>query len=76
MEIVREMERVLLDLTLLAEQGKVWGGLYSVRSANKLGNLLEDVRGAMVDYQVRMPIDYFVFHRPMFEPDFIATRNL
>jgi hypothetical protein len=37
----------------LAEQGKAEGFLNNVKNADKLGGLVEDIRDAMMEYQVR-----------------------
>ena len=69
----RKLETVHQDLTRLAEQGNVEGFLKNVGNANKLGDLLEDVRDAMIEYQVRIPSNYMLLQHFMFESDFIAT---
>ena len=38
---------------MLGEQGKAKGFFNNVENAEKLGNLVEDVRDVMMDYQVR-----------------------
>ena len=60
----------------MAGQGKVDGFLKSVGNASKLASLLEDVRDAMMEYQVRMLLCYLLLRRLTFEPDFVATRYL
>lgn len=57
MEMARKLEGVRLDLKLLAEQGTE-GLLNNVGNVNKLGGSLEDIRDAMVEYQVRVSLDY------------------
>jgi hypothetical protein len=37
----------------LVEQGKVEGFFKNVKNADKLGGLVEDIRDAMMGYQVR-----------------------
>jgi hypothetical protein len=37
----------------LAEQGKIEGFFNNIRNADKLGGLVEDIRDAAMDYQVR-----------------------
>jgi len=37
----------------LAEQGKAEGFFKNVKNADKLGGLVEDIRDAVMDYQVR-----------------------
>ena len=76
MRAARKLEGIRLDLTSFAEQGKVEGFLNNVGNAGKLGGLLEDIREAMMEYQVRMSPDYLVLQHLMLEPDFVATRSL
>ena len=54
----------------------VEGFLKNVGNSDKLGGLLEDIRDAMMDYQVRMSLNYPGSRRLMFELDFIAARYL
>jgi hypothetical protein len=70
------LETIRRDLDLLAEQGKVEGFLKNVGNANQLGGLLEDVRDAMIEYQVRIPPNYVSLQYLMFGSDFIATGYL
>ena len=49
----RKLERICLDLTQLGEQGKIRGFLSNVGNADQLGGLLEDIRDAVMEYQVR-----------------------
>jgi hypothetical protein len=76
MEMARKLEDVRRDLALLAEQGKIEGFLNNVGNADKLGGLLEDIRDAMMEYQVCMPSNYFLLQCLMSESDFVATRYL
>ena len=41
------------ELKPLAEQGKVEGFFNNVKNADKLGGLVEDIRDAVMEYQVR-----------------------
>ena len=59
----RKLETVHQDLTRLAEQGNVEGFLKNVGNANKLGDLLEDVRDAMIEYQVCISSDNVLLQR-------------
>ena len=52
MGIARQLEDVLRDLTPLAEQGKVVGFLANVKNAGKISSLIEDIRNAIMGYQV------------------------
>ena len=46
------MQNSRRDLALLEEQGKVEGFFNNVKNADKLSGLVEDIRDAMIDYQV------------------------
>ena len=48
----RKLEDIRQDLALLGEQGKTKGFFNNVENADKLGALVEDVRDAVMDYQV------------------------
>jgi len=50
--IGRQLQDVRQDLALLGEQGKVKGFFNNVKNADKLSGLVEDIRDAMIDYQV------------------------
>jgi hypothetical protein len=52
MGIYRNLEDVRRDLTLLAEQGKVEGFFNNVQNVDKLDGMVEDIRDAMMEYQV------------------------
>ena len=52
MRIDRKLEDIRQDLALLGEQGKTKGFFNNVENADKLGGLVEDVRDALMDYQV------------------------
>ena len=54
MGIGRKLEDIRQDLALLGEQGKTKGFFNNAENADKLGGLVEDVRDAMMDYQVRI----------------------
>ena len=43
------------------EQGKVEGFFNNVKNADKLGGLVEDIRDAMINYQVRIH-KLFILH--------------
>lgn len=49
----RKLEIVLRDLVPLANRGKITRFLNSADDVNRLGGLTEDIRDAMMDYQVR-----------------------
>ena len=50
--VPRKLEKVLRDLELLAERGKITGFLNNVKDAETLTGLADDIRDAMMDYQV------------------------
>ena len=52
--ITRKLEDVRRDLSSLEEQGNVEGFFNNVKNADRLGGLVEDVRDAMLEYQVRI----------------------
>jgi len=52
MGVGRKLEDVYRDLALLEEQGKVEGFFNNVVNADKLGSVVEDIRDAMMEYQV------------------------
>ena len=52
--MARKLERIRLDRMQLAGQGKVKGFLNNVWNADKLSSLLEDIRDAVLEYQVCM----------------------
>ena len=72
----RKLEAVHEGLTQLAEQGKVEAFLKNVGNAGKLGDLLEDVHDAMIEYQVCTSSDKVLLQRLMFESDLVATGYL
>ena len=52
MVVVRKLESILRELEPLADQGKVKGFFNNVANADRLGGLVEDIRDAVMDYQV------------------------
>ena len=52
MSIARTLEDVHQELAQLAEQGKVAGFLANTPNAQKINDLMEDIRQVMMDYQV------------------------
>ena len=46
------MENVRQDLALLEAQGNIEGFFSNTENADKLSGLLEDIRDAMLEYQV------------------------
>ena len=51
-EVTRKLEDVRQDLAPLEEQGKTKGFFNNVKNADKLGGLIEDIRDAILEYQV------------------------
>jgi hypothetical protein len=50
--IDRKLEDIHRDLALLGEQGKAKGFFNNVENADRLSGLVEDIRDAIMDYQV------------------------
>ena len=69
------MQDVHQDLALLEEQGKAEGFFNKVENADKLSGLAEDVRDAMVDYQVRTSSHLVSLYLKLFS-DVITTRHV
>jgi len=69
------LEDVHRDLILLSEQGKVQGFFNNIKNAEKLGGLVEDIRDAMMDYQVCIS-GYSFLPYLMLVLDFVAARYL
>ena len=57
MRIGSKLGNIRQDLALLGEQGKAKGFFNNVENAEKIGSLVEDIRDAMMDYQVCIPSD-------------------
>jgi hypothetical protein len=54
MRAVSKFEDVRRNLVLLSEQGNIQGFFNNAKNADKLGGLVEDIRDAMMVYQVCM----------------------
>jgi len=52
MWFVRKLEIILHELKPLEDQGKVAGFFLNTKNSGKLGDLAEDIRDAMMEYQV------------------------
>ena len=52
MWVVRKLDNVLRDLVPLVERGKVTRFLNSIEDVDRLDDLAEDIRIAMMDYYV------------------------
>jgi len=75
MWISRKLEDARRDLTPLEEQGKVVGFLTNTKITQKIDSLVEDVREAVMDYQVGVS-GGSLLPRLTFALDFAATRHL
>ena len=71
--IGRKLQDIYRDLALLGEHGKVKGFFNNVNNADKLSGLAEDIRDAMMDYQV-CALNAPFFPCVIFLLDIIATR--
>lgn len=72
--IVRKLNGIDQDIIRLAEQGQV-GSFDNAENADKLGNVVEDIRDAMMEYQVCVLDCSLQFHlTPTLE--FVTTRHL
>ena len=72
----RKLETVHQDLTQLTEQGKIEAFLKNAGNANKLGDLLEGIRDAMIEYQVCTSSNNALLQCLIFGSDFVATGYL
>ena len=52
---VRKLEKILQELILLAEKGKVEGFLTNVKNADMLSGMVGDIHNAVMSYQVCSP---------------------
>jgi hypothetical protein len=70
-----KLNKVLKDLAPLAKQGKGIGFLTSADDADKLSGMVNDIRDAMMEYQVCRP---WTRSSPSLTttPDFVAARSL
>jgi len=73
--IARKLEDVHQDLRLLSEQGRAQGFFDNIKNADKLAGLVEDIRDAVMDYQVCIT-DYSFLPCLTLVPDLIATGYL
>jgi len=69
------LQDVLRNLGPLEAQGKVEGFFTNAENAGKLGGLVEGIRDAMMEYQVRGS-GYLFAPRLMMMLDFTAARDL
>ena len=71
----RKLYHVRRGLLPLEKQGKFEGFLKNSENSGKLGSLVENIRDAMMEYQVRMPTQLFqALLTPA--PDLNTTRDL
>lgn len=75
MGIARKLEGVHQDLTLLSEQGKVMGSPPNIENWERIDDLIEDIREAIMEYQV-CASKYSSRSRLTFVLDFIARRHV
>lgn len=76
MGTIRRLNDVLRELELLTEQGRAVGFFNNVENADKLAGLVEGVRDAVMDYQVRKNNNYLIFPCVISIPDSVATRHI
>ena len=69
------MEDVHEDLILLSEQGRAQGFFDNIKNADKLAGLVDDIRDAMMEYQVCIS-NYSLLPCLTLVLDFIATGYL
>ena len=60
----------------MTKQGKVEGFFSNVRNADKLGGLVDDIRDAVVEYQVRLLSSRSAPPWLISEPGLVTTRHL
>ena len=75
MGISRKLQGVHRDLAPLEQQGKAVGFFNNFENAGTLGGLVEDIRDAMVEYQV-CASNYSSLSCLTYVLDFIAARSL
>ena len=76
MYVRRKLEEIHQELDLLTGQGKTSGFLANTKGAQRIGGIVEDIRQAMVDYQVRALTRSFLLSRLTNVLDFVAKRYL
>ena len=75
MGITRKLENILCELEPLANQGEVAGFFSNIQNLDRLSGMVEDIRDAMMDYQVCISNSSHLLCL-MFMLDFITTRHL
>lgn len=76
MEMARKPGIIHLELQLWAAQEEAEGFISNLGNADKLVGLWEDIREAILEYQVCMSLGYPALQCLTFEPDFITTKFL
>ena len=74
MRVTRKLQAIHKDLDLVAKQGNVEGFFRNLENADRFSGLVEDIRDAMVEYQVRL--NSASLAPLIFASDFIAARYL
>ena len=75
--VCRKLQDARRDLAPLEEQGKVKGFFNNAENAGKLVGLVEDIRDAIMEYQVSHgALNLPFLPRLTFVLDFVATRYL
>jgi hypothetical protein len=54
-----KLNKILKDLVPLSQRGKITQFLTSTDDADKLGGMVDDIRDAMMEYQVHPQRSYF-----------------
>jgi hypothetical protein len=71
----RKLQDVDQDLVSLVKQGKVEGFVNNAKNADKLGGLVEDIRDALIGYQVCI-VGMNISDTSDFAKDFVTTGYL
>ena len=74
--VSRKLEEIHHELDLLARQGKTAGFLANSENTQRISGLVEDIRQAMTDYQVRALTHPFLLSCLTNVLDLITTRYL
>ena len=75
LDVHRRLKGASQTLALLGKQGKVKGFFNNVVNADKLNGVVEDIRDAMIDYQVCASKDPFLPYLKLLL-DIDATRHV
>ena len=74
MQVSRKLQAVTQDLDLVVKQGNIEGFFRNLENADRFSGLVEDIRDAMVEYQVCS--NSASLPHLTFASDFIAARYL